>query len=71
LRTLQAQKPKGSRAELRLFLEYADGLDDLEVPDPYFGGRDGFERVLDLVTLGSRGLIAALERRRSARSPSD
>jgi protein-tyrosine phosphatase len=66
LRTLQAQRPKGSRAELRLLLEFAEGLDDLEVPDPYFGGREGFERVLDLVTLGSRGLIAALERRRAA-----
>jgi protein-tyrosine phosphatase len=66
LRALQARRPKGSRADLRLFLEYAAGLDDLEVPDPYCGGQDGFERVLDLVTLASRGLIAALRQRRAA-----
>jgi protein-tyrosine phosphatase len=27
------------------------------VPDPYYGGRSGFERVLDLVEQGSRGLL--------------
>jgi protein-tyrosine phosphatase len=65
LRALQARRPKASRAEVRLLLEYAGGLDDLEVPDPYFGGQDGFERVLDLVTLAARGLISALQQRRT------
>ncbi len=59
LRTLRSLQPKESRADVRLFLEYAGGLDDLEVPDPYGGGADGFERVLDLVTLAARGLLAA------------
>ena len=61
LRALQALRPKASRAEVRLLLEYAGGLDDLEVPDPYSGGQDGFERVLDLIMLASRGLISALQ----------
>jgi protein-tyrosine phosphatase len=65
VRALQALKPKASRAEVRLLLEYAGSLVDLEVPDPYFGGQDGFERVLDLVTLASRGLISALQQRRA------
>jgi protein-tyrosine phosphatase len=66
LRALRALKPKGSRAEVRLFLEYAGGLDDLEVLDPYLGRQDGFERVLDLITSASRGLIVALQQRRAA-----
>jgi protein-tyrosine phosphatase len=48
-------------------LEYAEVVEDLDVPDPYFGGQDGFERVLDLITLASRGLLAALRRRHAAR----
>lgn len=63
LRLLQSLRPSGSHAQLELFLKYAGNLTDLEVPDPYFGGEDGFERVLDLVTLASRGLIAALQKR--------
>ncbi len=31
-----------------------------EVPDPYFGGEDGFERVLDICTAGCEGLLAHL-----------
>jgi protein-tyrosine phosphatase len=41
-----------SRAKVRLFL--AGGRD---VPDPYYGGEDGFERVLDLVEDAARELL--------------
>ncbi|MEL7033294.1 MAG: low molecular weight protein-tyrosine-phosphatase [Pseudomonadota bacterium] len=37
-------RPSGSRATLGLFLHSAD------VPDPYYGGSDGFEHVLDLIS---------------------
>ena len=43
LENLQAMQPTDATAELQLFL----GEDD--VPDPYYGGADGFEHVLDLV----------------------
>ncbi|MDH5492179.1 MAG: low molecular weight phosphotyrosine protein phosphatase [Myxococcales bacterium] len=33
-----------------------------EVPDPYYGGEDGFERVFDIVEAGCRGLLAHLRR---------
>jgi protein-tyrosine phosphatase len=36
---------------------------DLEVPDPYFGGPDGFEHALDLVESACRGLLAAVRDR--------
>jgi protein-tyrosine phosphatase len=64
MRDLKALEPKAPRAETRLFLEFAGNLDDLEVPDPYSGDASGFERVLDLTTLASRGLIGALQKGR-------
>lgn len=60
-RLLEMLRPRvGNAARLALFLEYADGQDTLEVPDPYYGGENGFERVLDLVEHACDGLIAAL-----------
>ncbi|HCW90262.1 MAG TPA: phosphotyrosine protein phosphatase, partial [Marinobacter sp.] len=43
--------------EPELFLGYSKTGRD-EVPDPYFGGEDGFEQVLDLIEDAARGLIA-------------
>ncbi len=45
-------------ARLGLFLDYAPACGYLEVPDPYYGGVEGFERVLDLCEAGARGLLA-------------
>jgi len=57
---LQRLAPPGLRSKARLFLEFGThGV--LEVPDPYYGGADGFERVLDLVEDASRGLLAHLQ----------
>lgn len=42
---------------LREFDGAADTDDDLEVPDPYFGGPRGFENVHDLVERSARGLL--------------
>ena len=47
---------------LSLFLDYGSGSEQ-EVPDPYYGGAAGFERVLDLVEEASRGLLEALRSR--------
>ena len=56
--TLARLCPKDARERLRLFLDFAAdaGLD--EVPDPYYGGADGFEYVLDLAEAASAGLLA-------------
>lgn len=50
----------GHQPKLRLFLEFADGLASDEVPDPYYGGTEGFEKVLDLCETAARGLLAAI-----------
>jgi protein-tyrosine phosphatase len=44
-------------ARLGLFLEYAPELKVAEVPDPYYGGIEDFERVLDLCEAAARGLL--------------
>ena len=50
-----------ARAKVRLLREFdpdSEGAPDLDVPDPYYGGPDGFEEVLDLVEAACRGLLA-------------
>ncbi len=52
------------RAKVRLLREFdpaSRGADDLDVPDPYYGEGDGFERVLDMVEASCRGLLAQIE----------
>ncbi len=58
---LQAESPEEFHHKLRLFLDFAEGH-ETEVPDPYYGGAAGFERVLDLVEDASRGLLETLAR---------
>src|SRR5262245_45009952 len=56
LAELEDLKRDTSRARLGLFLEYAPECGSVEVPDPYYGGQEGFEQVLDLCEAGARGL---------------
>jgi protein-tyrosine phosphatase len=49
--------PPGRRERLRMFLEFVPALGIEDVPDPYYGGADGFERVLDMIEAGSRGVL--------------
>ena len=49
LRQLRNLAPAGSRARLGLFLEASGKWKGEDVPDPYYGGAEGFERVLDMV----------------------
>lgn len=60
LTELQRICPPPYSGKLRLFLDFAEGLRETEVPDPYYGNMDGFERVLDLCEAGARGLIKTL-----------
>ncbi len=49
--------PDEHRHKLRLFLSFSERYPDQEVPDPYYGGRQGFDLVLDMVEDGARGLL--------------
>jgi protein-tyrosine phosphatase len=57
LETLQRRAPAIARERIRLFLEFAPDTDTTDVPDPYYGGANGFEEVLDLVEAAARGLL--------------
>jgi protein-tyrosine phosphatase len=63
LHDLEAVVPAGARAKLHLLREFdpaSAGAGDLDVPDPYYGGDDGFDHVLDLVEAACRGLLDAV-----------
>jgi len=53
--------PESYLPRIGLFLDYAPNASTREVPDPYYGGGDGFTRVLNLIEQASDGLIAALK----------
>ena len=57
---LLAMAPPNREGDIRLFLDFADG-DARETPDPYYGGPDGFDLVLDLLEAGAEGFLAHLE----------
>jgi len=60
--TLTALAPPGTRDRIRLFLDFAPEIGEREVPDPYYGGPDGFDIVLDMVEAASRGLLGDIRR---------
>ena len=60
LSELERLRPKDSTARLSLFLEFAPDAEYREVPDPYYGGTEDFERVLDLCETAARGLLTRL-----------
>jgi protein-tyrosine phosphatase len=63
LRVLEAMRPANSRANLQLFLGFCSNFGTQSVPDPYYGGTAGFERVLDIIEDASQSLLEELRRR--------
>ena len=63
---LHHRAPAHARDRVRLFLEFAPEATVTEVPDPYYGGPNGFEEVLDLVEAASQGLLQHLRQRARA-----
>ena len=60
LEEMRTLAPAKSRDRARLFLDYAPQLNLRAVPDPYYGGPEGFETVLDLAEHGCRSLFLAI-----------
>jgi protein-tyrosine phosphatase len=60
----QRARDEAQRAKVRLLREFdpaSAGLDDLDVPDPYYGGDGGFDEVFELVCAACQGLLAQIE----------
>ena len=58
LHDLRDRNRGGDAVAPSLFLDHAPALGRHDVPDPYYGGENGFELVLDLVEAASAGLLA-------------
>ena len=63
LAILRGITPAGSDTQAKLFLGYARHHAEREVPDPYYGGASGFERVLDMVEDAAQGLLQEIRQR--------
>jgi protein-tyrosine phosphatase len=63
LSVLHRRAPAHTRERVRLFLEFAPDAGVTDVPDPYYGGPNGFEEVLDLVEAAAAGLLQHLRQR--------
>ena len=57
LELLRQACPPEHHGKLGLFLEFTSRHQEDEVPDPYYGGPEGFERVLDLIEDAAQGLL--------------
>lgn len=62
LKNLKEACPTPLHHKLHLFMAFCD-LDEEIVPDPYYGGKKGFEYVLDLIEHASEGLISHIKGR--------
>ncbi|WP_367849270.1 low molecular weight protein-tyrosine-phosphatase [Rhodoferax sp. WC2427] len=54
---LQRMCPPEFQQKLKMFLSACKGVGTDEVPDPYYGNSEGFERVLDLCEAGVQALL--------------
>jgi protein-tyrosine phosphatase len=56
IRNVEAVLPVGSTANIQMFMHYALGK-NIEIPDPYMEGPDGFERVYNMVLEASKAML--------------
>jgi protein-tyrosine phosphatase len=67
---LRAIAPPGTEDRIRLLRSFDPSADgDLDVPDPYYGGDQGFEDVLDQVEAACRGLLSRIRPRAARPDP--
>lgn len=59
---LRAICPGAQAHKLRLLMEFAPDYGTDEVPDPYYGGASGFDRVMDMIETATAGFYAHLQR---------
>jgi len=57
LNEVQNQLSNPAKASVHLLMEFAEDWQNDEVPDPYYGGNNGFEEVYKMVTNASQGLL--------------
>ena len=60
---LRHAAPDYCHPKIQFFLAHHPHADDLNVPDPYYGGDEGFEHMMDLIEGASEGLLAHVRER--------
>jgi protein-tyrosine phosphatase len=68
-RLLRRLAPAGATGKLRLFMDLVRQATQRDVPDPYYGGPDGFEHVLDIVEAGVDALLDEVEEKLAGAVP--
>jgi len=63
LSILESMCPTQHKNKVCLFLDYAKERAESEVPDPYYGGPNGFDHVFDLVEAASKGLLEDIQKK--------
>lgn len=63
---LRRLAPPAAAGRLRLFMDMVADAPQRDVPDPYYGGPDGFERVLDICEAGIAALLDEIEAKLTA-----
>jgi len=63
LHNLLAIAQEHHKQRIRLFLEFAEDQEDKDVPDPYYGGPSGFDRVMDMIEEASAGLLTEIRKK--------
>jgi len=53
--------PDEYKIKIKYFLDYAPHLNERQVPDPYYGGKYGFERVLDMIEEAAAGFLKTVQ----------
>lgn len=60
---LKASQPDGSKASLRMMMDFHPQAQPEDVPDPYYGAMDGFTYMCELLDAATRGLLKDVEGR--------
>jgi protein-tyrosine phosphatase len=60
LRQLHQMAPDGGKARLSLLMDWSDRASSVDVPDPYYGDREDFDQVIEMVEEAIEGLFASL-----------
>ena len=71
VRQLRRLSPPEHTDKIKLFMAFAGQGAPREVPDPYYGGAQGFERVLDMVEQAARGLLDYLRKKNQGPGTAD
>lgn len=63
LSALQQQCPKPHQHKLMLLMRFANEFEEATVPDPYYGGPEGFSKVLDYIEDACQGVLELVRKR--------